>query len=266
MIKMILKRYSEVNASYGIEEGATTRKVYLFATLAVFTPIIFSTVPKVLADTLQSNLPLKVKDKVLPKAYAFSLFDVRLLESPFKTAMELDAKYLLSLESDRFLSRYRKFAGLEPKAEAYGGWERATISGHSLGHYLTAVSKLYASSDDQRLLDRVNYIVDEPAECQKAWGNGFVGGFLRSQEVFAEVKAGDIRRDARAGGWFCFEMKVVSDAPIELSCLYWGSEGPGRDFDILVDEQSVSCAKTVTIGNRWPIMNHIPWKRTSTTG
>ncbi len=145
------------------------------------------------ADTLQANLPLKVEDKVPPKVYAFSLRDVRLLDSPFKTAMELDAKYLLSLEPDRFLSRYREFAGLKPKAEAYGGWEKATISGHSLGHYLTAISKLYACTDDKRLLERINYIVDELAECQRAWGNGFVGGFPRSREVFAEIKAGNIR-------------------------------------------------------------------------
>lgn len=145
------------------------------------------------ADTLVADLPLKIEDKVPPKVYAFSLRDVRLLESPFKTAMELDAKYLLSLEPDRFLSRYREFAGLKPKAQAYGGWEQATISGHSLGHYLTAIAKLYACTEDKRLLERVNYIVDELAECQKAWGNGFVGGFPRSREVFAEVKAGNVR-------------------------------------------------------------------------
>jgi len=149
--------------------------------------------PSVLADTLVANVPLKVHDNISPKAYAFCLSDVHLLDSPFKTAMELDAKYLLSLEPDRLLSRFREFAGLKTKAEAYGGWERATISGHSLGHYLTAISKLYASTDDERLLHRVNYIVDELAECQKAWGDGFVGGFPRSREVFAEIKAGNIR-------------------------------------------------------------------------
>jgi len=145
------------------------------------------------ADTLVANLPLKAEDKVTQKVFAFNLRNVHILKSPFKKAMELDAKYLLSLEPDRFLSRYREFAGLRPKAEAYGGWEKATISGHSLGHYLTAISKLYASTGDERLLDKVNYIVSELAECQEEWGNGFVGGFPRSREVFAEIKAGNIR-------------------------------------------------------------------------
>ena len=165
--------------------------------LTVFGLLLFCTTigidSHVKADTLVANLPLKAKDKVPQKVYAFGLRDVRLLDSPFKTAMELDAKYLLSLEPDRFLSRYREFAGLRPKAEAYGGWERATISGHSLGHYLTAISKLYASTGDERMLDKVSYIVSELAECQEAWNNGFVGGFPRSKQVFAEIKAGNIR-------------------------------------------------------------------------
>jgi hypothetical protein len=47
-------------------------------------------------------------------------------------------------------------------------------------------------------------------------------------------------RDARAGGWFSFEMKVAPDTPVRLICTYWGSDGPGRDFDILVDDQKVA--------------------------
>jgi hypothetical protein len=47
-------------------------------------------------------------------------------------------------------------------------------------------------------------------------------------------------RDARSGGWFSFEMRVSPDTPVELSCLYWGSDGPGRDFDILVDEKRIA--------------------------
>ena len=175
-------------------EKKMERQAYLLITICSWLlSMVIGIEPGVRADTLQANLPLKIKDKVLQKAYAFSLRDVRLLDSPFKTAMELDAKYLLSLEADRFLSRYREFAGLKPKAEAYGGWEKETISGHSLGHYLTAISKLYACTSDKRLLERVNYIVDELAQCQKAWGNGFVGGFPRCREVFAEIKAGNIR-------------------------------------------------------------------------
>ncbi len=210
------------------------RQAYLLITICSWLfSIVIGIEPGVRADTLQANLPLKIKDKVPQKAYAFSLRDVRLLDSPFKTAMELDAKYLLLLEADRFLSRYREFAGLKSKAEAYGGWEKATISGHSLGHYLTAISKLYACTSDKRLLERVNYIVDELAQCQKAWGNGFVGGFPRSREVFAEIKAGNIRTAGfdLNGLWVPWYNLHKLYMGLVDACLYCGNE---KTKDILI--------------------------------
>jgi len=52
-----------------------------------------------------------------PLAAPFSLGDVKLLDSPFKKAMDLNAAYLLSLEPDRLLHNTRLYAGLKPKAE-----------------------------------------------------------------------------------------------------------------------------------------------------
>jgi DUF1680 family protein len=205
----------------------TAGKAYLFALLSVlWLGMTVGTESRALADTLQVNLPLAVQEKASGKVFAFNLSDVRLLDSPFKTAMELDAGYLLSLEPDRLLSRFREFAGLKPKAEAYGGWERATISGHSLGHYLTAISKLYASTGNEELLNRVNYIVDELSECQKAWGNGFVGGFPRSQEVFAEIKAGNIRSAGfdLNGLWVPWYNLHKLYMGLVDACLYCGNE------------------------------------------
>ena len=51
-------------------------------------------------------------------------------------------------EPDRLLAWFRKEAGLAPKAEAYKGWERQTIAGHSLGHYLSACSMMVAATGD----------------------------------------------------------------------------------------------------------------------
>ena len=102
-------------------------------------------------------------DKVAPaipiRAQTFAPKQVILLDGPFKHAMELDEKWLLSLESDRLLSRYRQEAGLTPKATNYGGWEEQGISGHSLGHYLSACAWMYQDTGDKCFLDRVNYIV-----------------------------------------------------------------------------------------------------------
>src|SRR4051812_25703084 len=68
---------------------------------------------------------------------AFALGEVELLDSPFKQAMQRNADYLLSLDADRLLHNVRKYAGLQPKGELYGGWESQGIAGHTLGHYLT---------------------------------------------------------------------------------------------------------------------------------
>jgi hypothetical protein len=58
----------------------------------------------------------------------FPLSAVGLLDSPFKRAMELNAAYLLALEPVRFLHNSRKFAGLKPKSERYGGWEALPVA------------------------------------------------------------------------------------------------------------------------------------------
>ena len=82
--------------------------------------------------------------------------------------------YLLSLQPDRMLHNFRVNAGLEPKAPVYGGWEseepwvEIRCHGHTLGHYLTAASLMYASTGDQRMKQRVDYIVAELQACQTA--------------------------------------------------------------------------------------------------
>src|SRR5208337_2896368 len=85
------------------------------------------------------------------KAEPFALSDVRLLAGPFKHSQDLDEAYLLKLQPDRLLSWYRKEAGLEPKAPVYGGWETQGVAGHTLGHYLSACSEMFAATGDEKL-------------------------------------------------------------------------------------------------------------------
>jgi hypothetical protein len=134
-----------------------------------------------------------IKPVIVFKAMPFELQHVRLLDGPFKRAMELDAAYLLRLEPDRLLSWFRKEAGLAPKGEVYGGWESDTIAGHSLGHYLSACAMMSASTDDARFKERISYIVDELELCQNANGDGFLAAFPNGKKAFAEIAAGDIR-------------------------------------------------------------------------
>ncbi|MHB0956761.1 MAG: beta-L-arabinofuranosidase domain-containing protein [Pirellulaceae bacterium] len=127
------------------------------------------------------------------RARPFALADVRLLPGPFKEGEEIAVKYLLSFEPDRLLANFRKEAGLQPKAEHYGGWESQGVSGHSAGHYLSACAMAYAATGDQRFLDRINYMVDELAACQEALGTGYVAAIPDGKRVYAEVAAGNIR-------------------------------------------------------------------------
>src|SRR6478735_2969236 len=86
--------------------------------------------------------------KITETARPLPLSAVRLTGGPLKRAQELDANYLLSLDTDRLLSSYRKLAGLAPKAEPYGGWDAGgrNLTGHIAGHYLSAVSLMFAAT------------------------------------------------------------------------------------------------------------------------
>jgi DUF1680 family protein len=126
---------------------------------------------------------------------------VRLLPSPYLTAVNVNLEYLQRLDPDRLLHNFRSQAGLAPKGAAYGGWESDTIGGHTLGHYLSALSLMHAQTDDAECRRRVIYIVDELAVCQAQNADGFLAGFTRRQGekveagrlVFDEVRRGDIR-------------------------------------------------------------------------
>src|SRR5215471_12920037 len=105
------------------------------------------------------------------------LSDVRLTGGPLKHAQELDAEYLLKLEPDRMLAYFRTRAGLTPKAKPYGGWDGdgKNLTGHVAGHYLSAVSLMYAATGDPRFKERADYIVKELQEVQQANGDGYLG-------------------------------------------------------------------------------------------
>ena len=119
--------------------------------------------------------------KVTRAAEPFSLTDVRLLDGPFRDAMLGDQKYLLSLDPDRLLHTFRLNVSLPSTAKPYGGWESPTteLRGHTLGHYLSACSLMYASTGDERFKQRVDYIVGVLAQCQSnSPAAGFHEGYL----------------------------------------------------------------------------------------
>lgn len=148
---------------------------------------------------LMNEKPYLVAPKVAAKAQPFSLAQVRLLPGPFLHAQNQDHAYLLFLEPDRFLHNFHKFAGFEPKAEIYGGWESAGVAGQTMGHYMSALAQMYQTTGDARLKGKLDYIVGQMATIQDKYGDGYVSGIPDGRAMFAAIKAGDPNGAKR--GW-----------------------------------------------------------------
>jgi DUF1680 family protein len=169
------------------------KKYSLFLLLTMTTGVFVSGIQAQSYVPEYGGKAMKVAPVTPVQAYPFDIKDVRLLDGPFREAMEADARYLLQVAPDRLLSDFRVHSGLEPKGKKYGGWESSGLAGHTLGHYLSACAMEYASTGDERYLQRVNYIVDELAVCQAARRTGYVGAIPREDSVWMEVAAGRIR-------------------------------------------------------------------------
>ena len=170
----------------------------LFSLLAVNASFAQSYIPE------KYNGQVKVKPAINIQAYAFNLKDVKLLDgSPFKNAMDKDAAYLLLLKPDRLLHRFYKNAGLPIKDSVYGGWESEGLSGHTLGHYVSACAMMFISTGNPEFKKRVDYIVNELALCQQARKTGYVGAIPLEDSIFGKLANGQIKSSGfdMNGGW-----------------------------------------------------------------
>ena len=136
-----------------------------------------------------------IKNAIPDVACPVPLSAIRLTGGPLKHAQDLDAKYLLKLEPDRMLAYYRQRAELEPKAKPYTGWDGGgrNLTGHIAGHYLSAVSLMWAATGDARLKERADYIVKELKEVQDKHGDGYLSALEGGRECFDAVAQGKIR-------------------------------------------------------------------------
>jgi len=151
------------------------------------------------------------------QAQAFALSRVRLLPGPFEAARVLDASYLLSLDADRLLHGFRVNAGLAPKAPRYGGWESGDLCpGHTLGHYLSACSMMWASTGEAPFRLRVAHVVDELHACQQAGRSGLVCAFPDGDTQLRNIIAG---RPATGVPWYTMHkiMAGLRDAHVHAA-------------------------------------------------
>ena len=131
--------------------------------------------------------------------HLFRLSEVTLLEGTFRQSQDRNQEYLLSLDPDRLVAWFRREAGLTPKAPVYGGWESEAVAGPNqslpgamAGFYLSSMANCYANTHDPRIRERVIYMVAGLAECQQAFGDGYLLPTKNGHQLFERVADGEI--------------------------------------------------------------------------
>lgn len=174
---------------------------------------------------LLSGFNMLAQDKLYPNLFPIS--DVQLLEGTFKHARDLNLEVLLQYDADRLLAPYRKEAGLPEKAKSYPNWEG--LDGHIAGHYLSAMAMNYAATGNKECLARMDYMLQELAECLAAnsannadWGKGYLGGFPNSNKIWSTFRKGNF--DAYNSAWAPFYNLHKMYAGLRDAWIYCGSQ------------------------------------------
>ncbi|GGF22148.1 glycosyl hydrolase [Echinicola rosea] len=127
-----------------------------------------------------------------PQVELFGLDQVTLSPSPFFDAQQVDMTYMKAMDVDRLLAPYMLEAGLDWPAERYPNWENTGLDGHIGGHYLSALAMMYASTGDEEMKQRMDYMVEQLAIAQEKNGNGYVGGIPGGMAMWEEIGQGKI--------------------------------------------------------------------------
>ena len=109
-------------------------------------------------------------------------YSTQITTGDMKCMEGVDISYIKSLDPDCLLYYFRERVGLSQPigARAYGGWESTDLRGHTLGHYLSALSLLYVQSGDDEAKSRLDYIVKTLGQVQEVTGKGYLSAFDES--------------------------------------------------------------------------------------
>lgn len=116
--------------------------------------------------------------------------NITLLNSVFSQSEKIGREYLDGVDIDKLLSPIFEAHNMPApnNAKRYGGWERKSannwekspetfsLAGHSLGHFLSALSECYAKSGDEKLKQKILYIVSQLESVQNNAKSGYIGG------------------------------------------------------------------------------------------
>ena len=201
----------------------------------VFVCVIFA--------VLTMPMSMSAQSEIYPEH--FDLEEVTLLDSPFKTAMNLNIKHLLQYDVDRLLTPFIREAGLSNKSGKYYNWvskhpsfsnwglSNWSLEGHIGGHYLTAIAMSYAACHDAtnktKLKSKLDYMLEILKDCQDAYtGNtngmeGFIGGQPIIQ-IWTGLYSRDLGPFKQYGGWVPFYCQHKVLAGLRDAWIYTDSE------------------------------------------
>ncbi len=171
--------------------------------VAVFAALLSSTLHAQSHYPGQHEGKFKRKDQHGVELQSFDLSQVKLLDSPFKENSMRESEWILSFPVKRLLHSFRTTAGVYSDYEGghyaiepLGGWESldCELRGHSIGHILSGLALLHASTGERVYKLKADSIVQGLAEVQQALGSsGYLSAYpenlinrnIRGERVWA---------------------------------------------------------------------------------
>ena len=112
---------------------------------------------------------------------------IKLTGGPLAERQKVNNHYIAyTIRPDRLLEPFRIQAGLPKKADRYDGWEDGELSGHAMGHYLSALAYVYSITKDPQAKKQAEYVVDEIAKMQAADPDGYA--FPVPKKTFTQLR------------------------------------------------------------------------------
>jgi DUF1680 family protein len=126
----------------------------------------------------------------------FDLEQVQVTDPYLQQLFTVDIDYLLRLDADRLMEGFRAVSANQNPVNLYGGWENTLIRGHTLGHYLSALSQAYAltAETDPTRHAQISGVLDHMMTQLRAYqgADGFLFATPKSHFDVVEGAAGDM--------------------------------------------------------------------------
>lgn len=119
--------------------------------------------------------------------------------SIFKQSQDVGLAYVLRLDPDRLLAPCCQALGARTAALPYGGWESMQIKGHTLGHYLSALSQFVYATGSEDAEKKLKYTIGRIKKLQR--GDGYFAGIPSAPFDKAFEGKVDADRFSLSGWW-----------------------------------------------------------------